>query len=152
MLGLGNGSRLRHAQRVAHLTNIKAFVNADANEPLFRLYAWLCAVEIAMKDAANSYPLSHDLQSLAGNVFGPGTIPAGVQAALTQLTSALSTLLCTFNGQSSPVYPPKYPGIRYLRLQKDGFVPGTTDADVVAAMQHAEDLVDELRRSGKVGL
>lgn len=139
---------MRHAATVYHATNIKAFLQADSNEPLLRLYTLLVASELALKDASGKYPMKHDFQLLAENFWGGGNVPGGVQSVLTSLHAALGALRCTLNGNDAPVSPEKYPGIRYIRLARDGFANGTADGAVQAANVLAQDLVRELKAAG----
>ncbi len=50
------------------------------------------------------------------------TMSAGLQTELTNLDAALRALVCTYRGSAAPVNPAKYPDIRYIRHEKDGFV------------------------------
>jgi len=134
---------------VGHVTNRKAFRDADVNEPLFRLYTLLVATELTIKDSLNSYPHSHDLRSLIETHIG-SQLPAGLAAQLTALERALSALRCTHKGSSSPVLPTVYPGIRYVRLERDGFQGETRDQQVADALLHALGLIRELATNGIV--
>lgn len=148
MCTLGKSGSLLHAAIVSHTTNIKAFLQVDSNESFLRLYTLLVAAELALKDASGKYPMKHDFQLLAENFWGGGNIPSGVQSVLTSLYAALAALRCTFNGSDAPIRPEMYPGIRYIRLARDGFVNGTADGAVQAANQLAQDLVRELKAAG----
>ena len=139
---------MRHATILPHSTNTRAFLYADTNEPLFRLYTLLVASELALKDACQKYPMKHDLQLLCDTLWTGGTVPTGVQSVLTSLHVALGALRCTFNGADAPVKPDIYPGVRYVRLSRDGFLNGTPDGNVQAANQLAKDFVQELKAAG----
>ena len=130
-----------------HTTNRRAFRDADATEPLFRLYTLLVATELALKDALGQYSLTHDFEKLAKQHFG-AAISSTLDAQLATLQKSLSALICTFKGVGAPLDPAKYPGLRYLRLDADGSVGGTADADVVQALADATQLVEELRMIG----
>jgi hypothetical protein len=131
---------------VPHATNRAAFRDANASEPLFRLYTLLVAAELALKDAAGAYPHKHDLSLLAALHFG--TVPSGLSAQLTALDKALGALACTFHNAPAPVDPKQYRGLRYLRLARDGFIGGSTDADVNQALADARAFVAELGKAG----
>jgi len=131
---------------VPHTTNQAAFRDCDANNPCFRLYTLLVAIEFALNDALATFPHGHDLARLVPQVVT--TMPSGLQAQLTSLDGALRSLVCTFRGRPAPVDPANYPGIRYLRHANDGHVGHTTDADVVQALNDARQLVNELRSAG----
>lgn len=75
---------------------------------------------------------------------------ANLQAALNAFEGSLKALCCTYKGNNAPIDPKNYPGLRYLRSAKDGFAGGSPDADVLQALNDAEQLVDELKRIGIV--
>lgn len=62
---LSRGRDLMEHQAVpAHSTNQRAFRDGDMNEPFFRLYTLLVAIEIALKDRLPQFTHGHDLSTL----------------------------------------------------------------------------------------
>jgi hypothetical protein len=131
---------------VQHATNQRAFRDCDSKEPFFRLYTLLVATEIAMKNRLPTFEHGHDLASLIPKAVTG--MSAGLQAQLTSLDAALRALICTHRGARSGLNPTQYPGLRYLRHEKDGFVGDSSEAAIAQALRDAEQLVEELRRVG----
>jgi hypothetical protein len=131
---------------VPHTINRSAFRDCDTSEPFFRLYTLLVAIELALKDQLSQFQSGHDLHRLAGFVVVP--MPPGLSAQLTGLTACLGLLFCTSQqGLQVPVDSAKYPGLRYIRHDRD-FPGATNEANVKQALDAARQLVQELRLAG----
>jgi hypothetical protein len=131
---------------VAHTTNLRAFRDCDAQEPFFRLYTLLVAVELVLKDRAPAHSGGHDLQRLAQRALTP--IPAGLSVQLTALAKSLGVLVCTsLKGSRVPLDPAKFPELRYLRHEAD-FPGDTKSTEIIDALNAAQQLVKELKLAG----
>ena len=127
-----------------HTTNRTAFLQCDATEPLFRLYTLLVAVELALKDHTGAFGHAHDIDALALPL-----VSSNLQGVLNALEGTLKKLRCTHkNGTGVHTNLKKYPDLRYLRLTKDGFADGSHEADIMAALADAKQLVNELKLAG----
>jgi hypothetical protein len=131
---------------VPHTTNRAAFRDCDASNPCFRLYTLLVAIEFALKDSLATFPNGHDLTKLVPQVVTE--MPNGLQAQLTSLDGSLRLLICTYKGSPVPVTAANYPTMRYLRHASDGHMGQTKDADIVQALNDAQQLLIELKRAG----
>ena len=129
-----------------HSTNQRAFRDGDINEPFYRLYTLLVAIEIALKDRLPHFAHGHELAALVPQVIP--LVPSGLQSQLTALDTSLRALICTFHGARVQVNPAVYPGIRYLRHVKDGFAGDSSDADIAQALSDCRQLVEELKLAG----
>jgi hypothetical protein len=133
-----------------HTTNRDAFLRCDATQPFFRLYTLLVALELALKDRSASFADSHDLDALAKRAAAAGWT-SDLQAVLTTFEQSLSKLRCTLKtGTGGGINPKIYPGLRYLRLAKDGFIDGSDEAIVAQALSDAQTLVSELKKLGVI--
>jgi hypothetical protein len=138
---------LREDLNVAeHATNQRAFRDCDVSEPFFRLYTLIVAMELAVKNKMTTFAHGHDFSMLIPQALP--TLPSGLQSQLTVLDASLRVLICTFHGSRAPVNPAFYPGIRYLRHEKDGFTGDSSDASILQALRDAEQLANELKRAG----
>jgi hypothetical protein len=134
---------------MGHAINRRAFRDADVTEPFFRLYTLLVAVELALKDAIGTHPMTHDLDALVKQHLGANT-SSSLEAQLTTLQLSLSALVCTVKGTQASVRANKYPDLRYLQHSADGFANGSTSADVSAALADTHGLITELAMCGVV--
>jgi hypothetical protein len=136
----------RQCHGVPHTTNRSAFRDCDASEPSFRLYTLLVAIELALKDKISPFRSGHDLHRLAGFAVTP--MSPGLSTQLTGLTACLGVLLCTsLQGLQVPIDPANYPGLRYIRHDRD-FPGASSETSVKQALDTARQLVQELRLAG----
>src|SRR4051812_19389412 len=117
-----------------HTTNRNAFRDCNVTQPFFRLYTYLVAIELTLKDLLPAFVGNHDIEQLAQRNFS--SMPSGLQAQLVTVFSSLRVLACTApDGTRATVRPNKYPDLRYLRHEQDGFVGDSKSSDIEQALK-----------------
>lgn len=127
-----------------HAMNRAAFLSArQSGQPLLAAYGQLVATEIALKDHAAVWPSGHDVAGMLDNLNDPGLTALGAQ-----LRAELIAVLCTDrSGNSSPVCPANYPGLRYA-LHENDHAGGTTDVRLSSLVNILDDIIVQLRAKG----
>lgn len=131
-----------------HKFNRAVFFNVDGSSPLLRLYARLVALELTLKDEdPSNYARRHNVVQMVKDLSSKLGAGAAAMANLADgLDRALAALHCTAkNGTAAQVSSAVYPGVRYLRHERD-FPGATTDTDLADAVQALEALLLELDR------